>query len=167
MWTKLFWFSILSRRSVLKDHEYYCYSKTFALLISECKCNPEGSTSLECERINGDCSCKESVTGLKCDDCMPHHFNFPFCQGMFQQLVLIKLIFSFYFQTANVILMVQELWNVEKTMVFAHAKKALPEWNVMNACQMSLGTSVTPVKEILPIFHFVRKVSHQIYFFIL
>ena len=54
--------------------------------ISECNCNPDGSKTLECGRTNGYCSCKERVSGLKCDDCMHNHFNFPLCQGMFQQL---------------------------------------------------------------------------------
>ena len=36
------------------------------------------------------------------------------------------------FQTANVVLMVQKLWNVEKSMVIAHAKRDLLELSVMN-----------------------------------
>ena len=47
--------------------------------ISECQCNPDGSTTLEC--FNGDCSCKERVRGLKCDECIPNYFNYPLCQG--------------------------------------------------------------------------------------
>ena len=47
---------------------------------------------MECGNINGDCSCKEGFTGLKCDECLPNvigdncdtcqetFFNFPLCQ---------------------------------------------------------------------------------------
>ena len=70
--------------------------KTILLHISECKCDPEGSTTLDCERINGDCSCKERVTGIKCDECMPNYFNFPFCQGMSQQNIFLKANLTYF-----------------------------------------------------------------------
>ena len=62
--------------------------------VSECKCNSKGSTTLECGKINGNCSCKEGFRGLKCDECIPHvigdkcdacqpsFFNYPSCQGL-------------------------------------------------------------------------------------
>ena len=34
--------------------------------ILECQCNPDGSTTLECND-NGDCSCKDEYVGQKCD----------------------------------------------------------------------------------------------------
>ena len=34
--------------------------------ISDCKCNPDGSTTLECNE-NGDCDCKSGYAGQKCD----------------------------------------------------------------------------------------------------
>ena len=49
---------------------------------------------MECGIINGDCSCKEGFTGLKCNECIPNvigdkcdscqgtFFNYPSCQGL-------------------------------------------------------------------------------------
>ena len=63
-------------------------------LLSECECNPNGSWTLECGKINGNCSCKEGFTGLKCNECIPNvigdkcdtcqgtFFNYPSCQGL-------------------------------------------------------------------------------------
>ena len=42
----------------------YCILKPNPIL--ECKCNPDGSTTLECDS-NGDCSCKNGFVGQKCD----------------------------------------------------------------------------------------------------
>ena len=36
----------------------------------ECQCNPDGSTTLECGKTNGVCSCKELFAGIKCHDCV-------------------------------------------------------------------------------------------------
>ena len=72
--------------------------------VSECQCDPNASTSLECD-ANGHCACKDgfsgkkcntckggftgskcdeckpNVIGDKCDACEPHYFNHPTCQG--------------------------------------------------------------------------------------
>ena len=51
-------------------------------------------------------------------------------------------------------LMVRKLWNVEKSMVIALARRDSLEANVMNANQISLGKSVTHVmKPSLTIHH--------------
>ena len=88
----------------------------------ECK---EGFTGNKCDE------CKPNITGQNCNQCNPNYFNYPLCQGTYisQQILFLKayLTYSFLSQTANATLMVQLLWNVERTMVFAHAKKALPE----------------------------------------
>ena len=65
-------------------------------LISECNCNPFGSTTLECGNSNGVCTCKDGFTGIKChecslpkvagdkcDTCQPSFFDFPSCQKGF------------------------------------------------------------------------------------
>ena len=110
--------------------------------ISECICDPDGSTSSECGKDNGVCTCKEGFDGIKCHECMPNvvgdkcednclelskcdkcqptFFDFPSCQKGLSKL-MIHVFFVFLesqnfvlFQNANVILMVQRLWNVEK-----------------------------------------------------
>lgn len=43
---------------------------------TECHCNPLGSLSLICNPVTSQCSCRPGVTGLKCDQCLPLHFNF-------------------------------------------------------------------------------------------
>ena len=60
--------------------------------ISECVCNPNGSTTLECGKDNGVCSCKERFVGIKCNDCIPNvvgdkcdtcqpgFLGYPFCR---------------------------------------------------------------------------------------
>ena len=40
--------------------------------ISECVCNSDGSTSLDCDEDYGNCSCKEGFGGIKCHECMPN-----------------------------------------------------------------------------------------------
>jgi coxsackievirus/adenovirus receptor len=42
----------------------------------DCKCNPLGSVSLECEQATGRCECQPGVTGDKCDTCLPNHYGF-------------------------------------------------------------------------------------------
>ena len=51
---------------------YVCLNNCFIVFnqsypILECQCNPDGSTTLECND-NGDCSCKDGYIGQKCDD---------------------------------------------------------------------------------------------------
>ena len=62
------------------------------LFDTDCKCNPDGSTTLQCDD-KGECTCKEGFTGSKCDECVANvlgqncdscqanFFNYPTCQG--------------------------------------------------------------------------------------
>ena len=106
------------------------------IFFSECKCNPDGSTTLECGKLNGDCSCKEGFTGLKCDECKPNvigdkcdacqesFFNYPSCQLGLSNSELSKVNLNLLLQSANVILRVQLLWIVI-TMAIALARRDL------------------------------------------
>ncbi len=35
-----------------------------------CECDPTGSTDMQCDRITGQCPCRDKVEGRKCDRCM-------------------------------------------------------------------------------------------------
>ena len=71
-------------------------------LISECICDAHGSTSLECGKDNGVCSCKEGFAGIKCHECKPNvagdkcdickpsFFGFPSCQKGLSKIVFGK-----------------------------------------------------------------------------
>ncbi|XP_053570910.1 laminin subunit alpha-1 [Bombina bombina] len=39
----------------------------------ECDCNPSGSLNNYCDRLTGQCACKQGVTGRLCDACEPRH----------------------------------------------------------------------------------------------
>ena len=109
-------------RFVQYNRKFYISQSYFS--FSECKCNPEGSTALDCDN-NGHCSCKEGFTGIKCDECLPNvvgdkcdacqsnFYHYPSCQEgcpnltncLFWNLNCSILLF----QNANVMLMVQKL----------------------------------------------------------
>ena len=86
----------------------YTFSSQLYVLISDCKCNPVGSTTLDCGKINGECSCKETFTGIKCDQCIPNvigdkcdacepsFFNYPLCEGL-SKLTIFNHLINFYF----------------------------------------------------------------------
>ena len=97
-------------------------SQSDKVSVSECICNPHGSTTLECGKNNGVCSCKEGFAGIKCHECMPNvvgdkcdvckpsFFDFPTCQEGLSKLtmhVFWKVQTIILFQTVNVILMLQ------------------------------------------------------------
>ena len=48
------------------------------IISLECGCNDQGSANMTCNS-DGICTCKENVTGEKCDICIPEHFPFPEC----------------------------------------------------------------------------------------
>ena len=78
------------------------HSKKYILFsVSECNCNSNGSTTLQCD-ADGDCACiggfdgktcdicKERLTGSKCNECEPNHFGYPSCQGLSEKVVFEK-----------------------------------------------------------------------------
>ena len=95
-------------KKVVQIDQAYTFSSQLYVLISDCKCNPVGSTTLDCGKINGECSCKETFTGIKCDQCIPNvigdkcdacepsHFNYPLCEGLFK-LTIFNHSINFYF----------------------------------------------------------------------
>ena len=59
----------------MKAHiDLYMYLLLFYL--SDCDCDPTGSTSAECEPIGGQCKCKKNVIGRRCDQCSPGTYGF-------------------------------------------------------------------------------------------
>lgn len=36
---------------------------------SDCKCDPDGIVSNECDELTGQCNCKPGITGRRCDRC--------------------------------------------------------------------------------------------------
>ena len=48
----------------------------FLFLLLECECNAEGSVDLNCD-AEGKCTCKENITGDKCDEVVPGYYDFP------------------------------------------------------------------------------------------
>ena len=38
-------------------------------IFTACACDPDGAASMQCDRLNGRCTCIEGVTGDKCDRC--------------------------------------------------------------------------------------------------
>lgn len=46
-----------------------------------CGCASEGSTSEICDSVDGQCPCKENVSGRVCNECKPDHYGYPNCSG--------------------------------------------------------------------------------------
>lgn len=48
----------------------------------ECNCSPQGvlNGNLQCDLLNGSCSCKENVVGRQCDKCVAGFSQFPHCE---------------------------------------------------------------------------------------
>lgn len=53
------------------------------LNVFRCVCNHLGTNSTigECDRITGQCPCFPNVTGIRCDECIPLHYNLNSGQG--------------------------------------------------------------------------------------
>ena len=43
--------------------------------ISACNCDTEGSGNTQCDLRTGQCVCKSSIEGEKCDRCVENKFN--------------------------------------------------------------------------------------------
>ena len=48
----------------------------------DCACDPDGSTSLVCDKSDGQCPCKANVTGRRCNVCEDGFKNYPNCTSM-------------------------------------------------------------------------------------
>lgn len=57
---------------LIEYQEHYRWTISF---LAECECDPEGSYSLQCEERTGQCLCKDSVEGRKCDRCVENKYN--------------------------------------------------------------------------------------------
>ena len=47
------------------------------ILFAECLCNEEGSVGIACDENSGKCTCKENMTGDKCDRADDGFYGFP------------------------------------------------------------------------------------------
>ncbi|CAH8572031.1 unnamed protein product [Heterobilharzia americana] len=45
-------------------------------VTARCLCNSTGSRSEICDKMTGQCPCKEGVVGRQCDQCAPYHYDF-------------------------------------------------------------------------------------------
>ena len=75
----------------------------------------------------------------------PHTMVFQIAKVCFITFLWGSILNVFFFQSVNVTLMDQPHWNVMISMEIVHARRDSLEANVMNANQISLGTSVTHV----------------------
>ena len=46
----------------------------------QCYCGEEGSLDQNCNKIGGQCNCKENIMGRQCTRCKPDFFGFPDCK---------------------------------------------------------------------------------------
>ena len=63
----------------------------------ECGCHLEGCSNTKCDPTTGQCPCKCAIQGLKCDECIDLHWNFPDCEdnGLYFKLFFVILIFTY------------------------------------------------------------------------
>ena len=112
-----------------------------APLFSECKCNPDGSTTLECGAM-GECTCKNGFSGNKCDtcaagfdndnkceSCAKGYYNYPNCKGTKYYILCLSAYFLMlthlqllnFFQNVNVTrkaLIVNNVMQMENAVVW-------------------------------------------------
>uniref|UniRef100_UPI00398F6349 usherin isoform X1 n=1 Tax=Pristiophorus japonicus TaxID=55135 RepID=UPI00398F6349 len=64
------------RCDVCLDGYYNLYSKSSLGCLS-CNCDTAGTMnrSMNCDKFTGQCACKTNITGLQCNQCVPHTFN--------------------------------------------------------------------------------------------
>ena len=75
---------VRKKEGILKYNMYWC--------ISECKCSDDGAVDSTCDD-SGTCTCKNRISGDKCDKCLPGHYSFPTCQSKYRiNLVIFKII---------------------------------------------------------------------------
>ena len=86
---------VFLKMNEIKAHDQ-CLPPCQSQQPEECKCNPDGSITLKCD-ADGNCTCKDGFTGSKCDKCkpniigdtcdacQPNFYNYPSCQGMYNE----------------------------------------------------------------------------------
>ncbi|XP_069958976.1 laminin subunit alpha isoform X2 [Cherax quadricarinatus] len=60
----------------------YTYGFDPIIGCEECQCSPPGvkAGNLQCDLQSGQCNCKNSIVGRRCDQCAAGYWSFPFCQ---------------------------------------------------------------------------------------
>ena len=48
----------------------------------ECVCNELNSNSTNCDKVTGQCSCKNGFAGQECNKCHEKYFDYPNCKGI-------------------------------------------------------------------------------------
>ncbi|KAK7487113.1 hypothetical protein BaRGS_00021608, partial [Batillaria attramentaria] len=68
--------NVRGRRCDTCEFGYYQLEEDNPFGCTPCDCNPEGSRSLFCNPLDGQCLCKDNVQGDKCDQCISGYYNF-------------------------------------------------------------------------------------------
>ena len=71
---------------LLKPPKGFCMDSLFTLTsefsgkIHKCDCDELGAKFSTCDKIGGQCICKEGVVGRSCNKCKKGYYGFPRCQ---------------------------------------------------------------------------------------
>ena len=110
------------------------------MLFLACNCDVTGSTSLVCNKTNGQCQCKTNVSGLQCRVCQDGFKNHPNCTSNSVCDILFHFcLYCLYFKVVIAILMDQMALVVQmKDNVYA--RSISEECNVIIARISILGS---------------------------
>ena len=129
------------------------------LFLKECECNPDGSTSNDCNPVDGKCPCNEHIVGDHCDTPEPGFFDFPDPKRKSFAILFLQCVYfcpnsSFYLQhvlaTVKVLLII-----IAIAMENVLAKKILLGIAVTN---VPVDSSDSQVVKVLICLQYLKKV---------